>query len=190
VIDADLIVAVPSENSDISANAIAGNGGRVDITTQGIFGLTEQPALTSASDITASSASGIAGIVDINTVAVDPNQGLVNLPEAIATPKLAQGCQPGSPKVASQFINSGRGGLRPHPFEARSSSPVIGDVRWPRQLQAQRSRLSVAHPPAVQEAQGWQRDTAGQIRLVSALPAGQTASVCQAQVGSEQALRY
>jgi large exoprotein involved in heme utilization and adhesion len=37
-IDADLLVAVPSEDSDIVANAFEGNGGNINITTQGIFG--------------------------------------------------------------------------------------------------------------------------------------------------------
>ncbi len=38
-INARFVVALPNENSDITANAFAGRGGRVDITTQGLFGL-------------------------------------------------------------------------------------------------------------------------------------------------------
>ncbi|MGB7416136.1 MAG: S-layer family protein [Thermosynechococcaceae cyanobacterium] len=188
VIDASngVIVAVPSENSDISANAIAGNGGRVDITTQGIFGLAEQDAPTPESDITASSETGIAGVVDINTVAVDPNQGLVNLPDTTASPKLAQGCQPGRPAVASRFINSGRGGIRPDPFEARRSNPIIGDIRWPRQLQSETFQSSTR---TIQEAQGWHRNTAGQVMLVSEPPVLKNFSFCQAKPPTKAASR-
>ncbi len=36
-IDAELIVAVPAEDSDIVADAARGNGGNINITTQGIL---------------------------------------------------------------------------------------------------------------------------------------------------------
>ncbi|MGF1600572.1 MAG: filamentous hemagglutinin N-terminal domain-containing protein [Thermosynechococcaceae cyanobacterium] len=188
VIDAGngVIVAVPSENSDISANAIAGNGGRVDITTQGIFGLAEQDAPTPESDITASSESGIAGVVNINTVAVDPNQGLLSLPEATASPKLAQGCQPGSASVASRFINSGRGGIRTDPFESRGSNPIIGDIRWPRQWQSETFQSSTRN---IQEARGWQQNKAGQVMLISELPVLKNSSFCQVKLQARAASR-
>ena len=53
-IDADIIVAIPQENSDIKANAFEGNGGNINIDAQNILGfqLQENPNL---SDITASS---------------------------------------------------------------------------------------------------------------------------------------
>ncbi|MDZ8034786.1 filamentous hemagglutinin N-terminal domain-containing protein, partial [Nostoc sp. DedSLP04] len=41
-INSPFIVAVLKENSDISANAFTGTGGRVDITTNGIFGILSQ----------------------------------------------------------------------------------------------------------------------------------------------------
>ncbi|MEL7246457.1 MAG: S-layer family protein, partial [Cyanobacteria bacterium J06573_2] len=59
------------ENSDIIANAVEGNGGNINITTQGIFGLEFSEQLTSESDITASSEFGINGTVDINNVNID-----------------------------------------------------------------------------------------------------------------------
>ncbi|HEY9833030.1 MAG TPA: filamentous hemagglutinin N-terminal domain-containing protein, partial [Stenomitos sp.] len=45
-IDAQFIVAVPRENSDITANAFTGQGGNINITTQGIYGLQFRPRLT------------------------------------------------------------------------------------------------------------------------------------------------
>jgi filamentous hemagglutinin family protein len=63
----NFIVAVPNEDSDISANAFSGRGGKVEITAQGIFGIQPRPEPTSLSDITASSAFGISGTVTLNT---------------------------------------------------------------------------------------------------------------------------
>jgi filamentous hemagglutinin family protein len=61
------IVAIPKENSDITANAFTGSGGRVNITSQGIFGLQFRPKLTPLSDITASSEAGLNGTISIAT---------------------------------------------------------------------------------------------------------------------------
>ena len=57
-IDSDFIVAVPEENSDITANAFQGKGGRVQITAQGIFGTQFRKDETAQSDTTASSRFG------------------------------------------------------------------------------------------------------------------------------------
>ena len=43
-IDTPFIVAVPRENSDITANAFEGSGGQINITAQGIFGIEERRA--------------------------------------------------------------------------------------------------------------------------------------------------
>ncbi|MEL6791784.1 MAG: hypothetical protein AAFO78_14605, partial [Pseudomonadota bacterium] len=52
------VVAVPTENSDITANSVFGDGGRVTIAAQNVLGLAVQPSLTAQSDITASSEFG------------------------------------------------------------------------------------------------------------------------------------
>ncbi len=64
--DADVIAAVDSENSDIDASAVDGRGGRVELTTQGIFGITFRSAPTNLSDITVNSRFGPDGTVTIN----------------------------------------------------------------------------------------------------------------------------
>ena len=61
------IVALPNENSDITANAYQGNGGKINIKTNAIFGLKYQSKLTDKSDITASSEFGVSGNVEITT---------------------------------------------------------------------------------------------------------------------------
>ncbi|MHC5733201.1 MAG: hypothetical protein ACYTXY_56080, partial [Nostoc sp.] len=65
-INSKFIVAIPEENSDISANAYTGTGGKVQINSQGIFGIQSRRKLTEKSDITASSALGISGVIKIN----------------------------------------------------------------------------------------------------------------------------
>lgn len=77
--NAPFIITVPSENSDITANASRGQGGNINITTQGIFGTQYRQRQTGQSDITASSDFGVNGVVNINTPGIDPSRGLVNL---------------------------------------------------------------------------------------------------------------
>jgi filamentous hemagglutinin family protein len=128
----NFIVAVPNENSDITANAFTGSGGRVTITAQGIFGIQFRPQLTPLSDITASSDFGAAGVVAINTPDVDPNRGLVQLPVDLsdASQLIVQTCPTGDSlaKPPNQFIITGRGGLPPMPSEAVHRDAVQVDL--------------------------------------------------------------
>ena len=71
-IDAKLLVALATENSDITANAVKGNGGIVTINTQAVFGFNSLQAANS--NITANSVFGRTGNVDINTPGLDPRQ--------------------------------------------------------------------------------------------------------------------
>jgi filamentous hemagglutinin family protein len=79
------IVAVPSENSDILANANLGSGGQIRISAIGIYGLenrTNLPPDPNISEINASSKFGQDGTVQIKTPDVDPSRGLIldNIP--------------------------------------------------------------------------------------------------------------
>ncbi|MCY6494438.1 two-partner secretion domain-containing protein [Leptolyngbya sp. GGD] len=65
-INAQFIVAIPKENSDIIANAFQGSGGKIVINSQGIFGLESRTKPTALSDITASSNLGVTGTIAIN----------------------------------------------------------------------------------------------------------------------------
>ena len=65
-IDSKFIVAIPKENSDITANAFSGNGGNVVIDSQGVFGIEARDRQTSQSDITASSEQGVQGVINLN----------------------------------------------------------------------------------------------------------------------------
>ncbi|MBD1901927.1 S-layer family protein [Trichocoleus sp. DQ-A3] len=184
-INAPFIVAVPSENSDITANAYTGTGGKVKITAQGIFGIQfrEQPTAQS-SDITASSEFGLSGTVEINTPDVDPSQGLAELPVEPANVEVAQGCQAGGKQAAIGFFSTGRGGLAPNPYEPISSNKIWEDVLPPvRRVENSTDASASASPPLppdqIVEAQGWSVNDNGKIVLVAQMPATQSQRGCR-----------
>ncbi|MEM9541574.1 MAG: filamentous hemagglutinin N-terminal domain-containing protein [Cyanobacteria bacterium P01_E01_bin.42] len=108
------IVGPPGEDNDITANAFEGNGGNINITAQEIFGLKFRDELTPRSDITASSEFGLDGTVQLNTLGIDPNNGLTNLPEDQNDPEVRQGCSQGGANSSSLNI-PGRGGAPDNP---------------------------------------------------------------------------
>ncbi|MEH1990185.1 beta strand repeat-containing protein, partial [Nostoc sp.] len=121
------IVAVPLENSDITANAFTGTGGRVDIKASGIYGIKFRESPTLLSDITASSEFGTQGTVELNTPDIDPNSGLVELPTISVDTEVAQGCY--SPGYAqSKFAIAGRGGLPANPKDILT--PDATQINW------------------------------------------------------------
>ncbi|GAB1539269.1 hypothetical protein NUACC21_19350 [Scytonema sp. NUACC21] len=163
------IVAVPSEDSNISANAFTGKGGRVDITAQGIFGIQSRPSLTSLSDITASSEFGIDGTVELNTPDVNLSSGLVNLPAVPVDTQVAQACTAGSSIAKSKFTIAGRGGLPPNPGEALNTDAVQVDLVTLNPEVAQSSTPAVSTNPTsptparIVEATGWVIDADGNV---------------------------
>ncbi|MBN4002949.1 filamentous hemagglutinin N-terminal domain-containing protein [Nostoc sp. LPT] len=174
-INSRFIVAVPKENSDISANAFTGIGGRVDITTNGIFGILRQKSPTENSDITASSELGVSGEVTINSPDTDPSRGLIELPSNLvdASQQIAQGCTPRRGQNASRFIATGRGGLPQSPNEPlRGRAVITGWVDLPAQAtQRVTDKLSTASmtksTDPIVEAQGWIVDGKGNVMLVA-----------------------
>ncbi|NEU76261.1 S-layer family protein [Hassallia byssoidea VB512170] len=175
-IDAGFIVAVPQENSDITANAFSGNGGNVTINAQGIFGIQPRQQPTPQSDITASSTGGgINGIVDINTLDIDPNRGFINLPtNVVDTFRLvAQSCSAFG-KEGSEFTVTGRGGLPPSPDDYLSSDVVWSDTRLTALPVLPNSRVTpsvskTADGVAIIPATGWVFDEKkGEVTLIAA----------------------
>ncbi|MCC5603768.1 two-partner secretion domain-containing protein [Nostoc favosum] len=170
------IVAVPSENSDITANAYTGSGGRVDIQAFGIYGIQPRSNPTSLSDITASSEFGVNGTVEINTPDVDPNSGLVNLPTVPVDTQVAQTCQAGGNLAKSSFTITGRGGLPPNPGEALSAdavqvdlvtlNPEVGKPSTP----AVSTNPTSPTPARIVEATGWVITANGDVILTSSAP--------------------
>ena len=118
-INSPFIVALPNENSDITANAFTGRGGNVDITTQGIFGIQPRSQVTPQSDITASSQTGIQGEISITDPEINPSQGLIELPDGVIdrSNQIAQSCPRGvNAKRLSEFYITGKGSLPPNPL--------------------------------------------------------------------------
>jgi large exoprotein involved in heme utilization and adhesion len=166
------IVAVPNEDSDISANAFTGSGGRVNITATGIYGIESRPRPTDLSDITASSTLGVQGTIEINTPYVDPSRGLLQLPAGVVnTPALiASNCSAFDEEGAT-FLVTGRGGLPPSPDDFLSNDVVWTDTRLSATTTQNPSRTPAAKLsiPKVEivPATGWVFNGKGEVTLIS-----------------------
>ncbi|MEH2226282.1 S-layer family protein [Nostoc sp.] len=175
-INAPIIVGL--KNSDIIANAIKGRGGNIQITTQGMFGLKLRDQLTPDSDITASSQFGVSGTVQVNTIGIDPNSGLVELPVNVTDPsqQIATGC---ADSEGSRFVATGRGGVPQNPNQVTSDVyEGLGLRTWDdiRDLSAYRKtgELNVQIPASSKvlvEATTWHRNADGKIELIAVKPA-------------------
>ncbi|BBD63742.1 filamentous hemagglutinin outer membrane protein [Nostoc commune NIES-4072] len=178
-IDTQFLVASPSKpkGSDITANATYGNGGRVDITATGIFGIEfrDKPR-DFLNDITASSEfGGNPGVVNINQV-IDPSQNLVELPANVIDPNDQIAQNPCSKGVASEFTIAGRGGLPPSPNEDLSQEatqvdlvdPVstVSNVKLPQKTSSSHNLKSQIPSPIV-PAQGWVFNNKGEVVLTA-----------------------
>ncbi|MEG4025170.1 two-partner secretion domain-containing protein [Microcoleus sp. S13C4] len=146
-IKSDILVAIPNENSDITANAISAQGGRVNINVPNVFGFTsvtrEQvraslgltdaqfgalqvspTSLIPTSDIAAisqSSGPALQGSVTFSSSGVNPAQGLVELPQNVVDPTALIAANPCTQEAESAFTVTGKGGVPPSPNDALSS---------------------------------------------------------------------
>ncbi len=131
-INSKFIVASPEQNSDISANAYTGSGGRVQINSQGIFGIEARTKPTKKSDITASSELGVSGITNINApdTSYIQNSFTGAFPNVIDTNALiANSCIVRSSKQQGTFFITGSGALRSSPGDGLISIYSTGEVR-------------------------------------------------------------
>ncbi|WP_446396740.1 two-partner secretion domain-containing protein [Coleofasciculus sp. E1-EBD-02] len=168
-IDAKFIVAVLDENSDIAANAFEGNGGNIDITTQGIFGLQVSDKLTPNNDITASSQLGIDGRITINTPNVDPSRGLTELPFNFTDPsnQIIAGCPA---DTGNRFTAIGRGGIPDNPRDYLPGNAVWQDRRNVAAFPDNQPTVTLpSETPEKQiiEAQGWIVNEEGTVILTA-----------------------
>ncbi len=167
------IVAVPQEDSNITANAFLGQGGNVIITARGIFGIEFRETETPLSDITASSNFGSAGTVVLNLLNIDPTQGTAELPTDTGTSQISQRCNPG--EGASSFVDTGRGGIPLGPGETITSQDLWEDLYLPESQAGNRNITSssvTSEVTPIVEAQGWVVSPDGQVRLVANAPTG------------------
>ncbi len=162
------------ENSDITANAQQGRGGAVSVTALGVF-------LSPDSQITATSELGaeFSGVVTIQTPEINPNSGLVELPEEVSDPtqQVVAGC---NTTVESRFVVTGRGGLPEDPRATLPGSTLWQDLQDfstatfaqgdsqpnPALLPSQKDSVPVV------EATGWMTNHQGKLELVTNLAPG------------------
>ncbi|PSB56419.1 filamentous hemagglutinin N-terminal domain-containing protein [Chamaesiphon polymorphus] len=156
-----LILAVPIENSDITASAAGGQGGRIQIRADNVLGFSTQ-RIDSSSNIAATSTFGAQGIVTITTLGNDPNQGLQLDPIAPNPPTLSQTCARNSDKQASTFIDSGKGGITPSVSDPLRSANLWSDSRVPNLPVS-----SLPTPPSIEAAQGWKMGSNRTVILTS-----------------------
>jgi filamentous hemagglutinin family protein len=179
-IDTDNLVAIPKEDSDITANSEDFRGGNVTVRANGIFGIEFRDQLSPLSNITATGVSEeYSGTVEIITPGIDPARGLAQLPTEVvdASDEIAQGCRD---VQGSSFVVTGRGGLPPTPQQALGDDPRWRDWRTPavisRQLNAPGNRTlppSTNHPStksALVEATGWVIEPSGKVILTASAP--------------------
>jgi filamentous hemagglutinin family protein len=163
-INSKLVVAIPTENSDIAANAVRGKGGNIDISTQGLLGTKFRPQQTNRSDITASSDFGQNGNIIINTPGIEPGKNTGELPKTPTdtSKQISQTCS--SNQQTSKLHITGRGG---HPLN--TDEPPINDVIWldPRTLSVVKNaniQYDIKRPePAID----WAFDGKGKVTLLS-----------------------
>jgi filamentous hemagglutinin family protein len=178
-INADFIVGVPKEDSDITANAYNGRGGNINITTQGIYGLKYRPQLTPMSDITASSKFGLNGDFKLALLtSVDPSRGLAQLPTNVvdASQQIDRRCTPKGANQGNSFTITGRGGIPVGPNDVLQAESVItpnwvtlnsnADNNTPPATTTPRSSA----PRQLVEAQGWVINEFGQVVLTASAP--------------------
>ncbi len=172
-INSPLIAAIPYEDSDITANAVRGRGGNINITTQGIYGLRFRPYQTPLSDITATGKVSN-GTVEINVLHVDPTRGLTQLPISFPDPskRIVTGCA--ATRRGDRFVVTGRGGLPEDPRVTLRSQVVTQDFRATAHRNADRERedkFSLINPRSpIIEAQGWIVNQQGRVELVARSP--------------------
>ncbi len=182
-IDGGAIVAVPNENSDISANSVNARGGNVTINASGIFGIQFRPQDTPLSDITATGAnSAFNGTVQLNIEHFDPTPSLVTLPTTVVDSSrlIAQGCPADK---GNSFVITGRGGLPPNPEQQLDDDAAWSDQRRLFVKQTGDAREEAGRTPdasgqqaarsiylPIVEATGWQSTPDGVISLIATTP--------------------
>lgn len=181
------------ENSDITANAFFGSGGKIEISAEGIFGLVPRsreeiqkllgtndlnllnPQLLPSSDITAISQTNpsLSGFITIITPEIDPNRGLIQLPQTVVNPfaLIAQNpCKKGS---KSELAVTGRGGLPPSIDNELNSNATQVDLVEPVPTESRPiENKNIINPLSqpLEPAQGWIFNEKGEVVLTAYNP--------------------
>jgi filamentous hemagglutinin family protein len=179
------LVAAPNENSDITANAFSGSGGKVTINAKSMFGFvprtrgdlvrllntqeSEQlnPSNLQTNDITAFSQQNPSfnGIVDIKSPDVDPSQGLLQLPVNVVdtSRQIVASCNPGK-FARSKFTVTGRSGIVSSPTEQLMADAVLSD--WITVDSDDKNRVSMQNTEVISEKKNTD-NISGQVKQVN-----------------------
>ncbi len=175
-IDARFIIAFPNQNNDIIASAEQGQGGKINITAEALFGIEERPLNPRTNDINASSQFGLEGSININTPTVDPTSGLLELTQDVVDPAKLIAPNVCTQTADSEFVDIGKGGLPQNPqdrlaedfIEVGLVAPIITSSET---TESTRARIEIKpkrtrKPPA----QGWIFHDNGIVELVAYNP--------------------
>ena len=117
-INSDFILTTPRNSNSITANAFDGSGGKISITTRGLFGFLEGIQDPPKSFISASSTRGISGQVIVTTLDTNPSRAVIELPSTVIDPSklISQNCRAGQ-RLTTQgrFVIEGKQGEIPVP---------------------------------------------------------------------------
>jgi large exoprotein involved in heme utilization and adhesion len=145
------------KNSRIIADAISGNGGNINITTQGLFVFPD-------SKIDASSEYGLDGTVDIKTINGDRRLESNRLPENTVDPTslITNSC---SSSDRNTFAVTGNGGVPNSPYSTQSLNTTWYDLRPVKEEQTNASL-----PTPLTEANTTIINSKGELELVALTP--------------------
>jgi large exoprotein involved in heme utilization and adhesion len=146
-IDTNFIAAFPGGNNDIIANASQGQGGRITINAESLFGIEERPFNDSTNDINASSEFALDGSVNINTNDINPVQGATELPSNVVEleQNTAQACEAGRGTANNGLAIAGKGGVPPAPDTPLNSENIIS---------SEQNSAAFAIPQPIETSQG------------------------------------
>ncbi|MEQ8998367.1 MAG: filamentous hemagglutinin N-terminal domain-containing protein [Coleofasciculus sp. B1-GNL1-01] len=177
------VVAVPGQNSDITANAFEGDGGNIGISTNDLFFIEfrdlDNPREVMTNDITVSSELGIDGTFSLTSPEIDPESGLIKLPDQLAdtSNQVVKTCAAAEGNV---FTITGRGGVPSDPTAPIRGQTLLSDVRdfaatapenQPQAKQPVPNPVeSTSERRYLVEATGWVKNEQGEIELVAAVP--------------------
>ena len=178
------LVATPFGNSDITANANFGSGGKIAIAAKNTFGFVSRtrvevekldpkdinPNNIPTSDITAFSQQNpsLSGTVQINSPDADPSKGLVELPVNVvdASQQVTASCSSSGKIGRSSFVTTGRGGIQADPTE-----PLIADdavlADWIALPPESQNRAEGIQKRVVIQAQGYTEEKSQKVNYVN-----------------------
>ena len=159
------------DNSQIRANAEEGRGGSVSIAAQGFFSSSDS-AITANSERSAS----FNGSIAVSALDVRLRQGELKAEAQPPLPQISAICESQSSE-RSRLTISGTGGLPPSPFDSFNRSGGWIDPLSAQQPAAMTPPAPVSTPESLPvEAQGWQLNPDGTLRLVAVVPNSSLAS--------------